>query len=496
MSQIGAPLVGSYDLHLVALSFLIGILASYVALDLAARVTAARGRARRVWLMSGAISMGVGIWSMHFVGMLAFGLSLPVRYDLPTVLLSLLAAILASTVALYVASRKRFGRDDALVGSLVMGSGVASMHYLGMAAMRLSAACDYNPLLLGLSIVIAVVASLAALTFAFNFHEEPRHTWAKGTSAVVMGVAIASMHYTGMAAATFRASGIEPDLRHSITVSVLGTTGIILVTLLILGVAMLSSIVDRRFEAQAFQLALARANMGLVHVGRAASLGELAASIAHEINQPLGAVVNSASATLRWLASQPPNLQEAWEAATQTVREANRASEVIARTRALLKKETPRMERLDLNEVIRDAFALAGNDIAKGRVAVKSELSASAPTVSGDRVQLQQVMLNLIINGIEAMDGVRDRQRELRIESKTDSGLVYVSVEDTGVGLGQEDLDRLFHPFYTTKRTGIGMGLSISRSIIEAHGGRLWAEPRSPHGAVFRFSLPKADGAE
>jgi NO-binding membrane sensor protein with MHYT domain len=145
MSQVGAPLVGSYDLRLVALSFLIGILASYVALDLAARVTAARGRVRRVWLMSGAISMGLGIWSMHFVGMLAFGLSLPVRYDLPTVLLSLLAAILASAVALYVASRKRFGRDDALVGSLVMGSGIASMHYLGMAAMRLSAARDYNP---------------------------------------------------------------------------------------------------------------------------------------------------------------------------------------------------------------------------------------------------------------------------------------------------------------------------------------------------------------
>src|ERR1700676_3430865 len=242
MTQIGAPLAGSYDLRLVAISFLIGILASYVALDLAARVTAARGRVRRVWLMGGAISMGLGIWSMHFVGMLAFGLSLPVRYDLPTVLLSLLAAILASAVALYVASRKRLGRVDALVGSLVMGSGVASMHYLGMAAMRLSAACDYNPLLLGLSIVIAVVASLAALTFAFNFREEPRQTWAKGTSAVVMGVAIASMHYTGLAAATFRASGIEPDSRHSVTVSVLGTTGIILVTLLILGVAMLSSI--------------------------------------------------------------------------------------------------------------------------------------------------------------------------------------------------------------------------------------------------------------
>jgi C4-dicarboxylate-specific signal transduction histidine kinase len=254
--------------------------------------------------------------------------------------------------------------------------------------------------------------------------------------------------------------------------------------------------VDRRYEAQAFQLALAQANMELAYVGRAASLGELAMSIAHEINQPLGAVVNSASAALRWLANEPPNLQEARGAATQAVRESNRASEVIARIRALLKKETPRMERLDLNEVIREALALAGNEIAKCRVVVKSDLSATAPTVSGDRVQLQQVLFNLIINAIEAVHAVKDGPRELRITSTTDSSVVQVSVEDTGVGLGQEDLDRIFHPFYTTKRDGIGMGLSISRSIIEAHGGQLWVVSRSPRGAIFQFSLPKADGAE
>ena len=311
-----------------------------------------------------------------------------------------------------------------------------------------------------------------------------------------MGTAICAMHYTGMAAATFTASGVEPDLSHSVSVSSLGTTGIITVTLLVLGFAILSSIVDRRFHAQALELALAQAKMELANVARAASLGELAASIAHEINQPFGAVGNSASASLRWLAMQPPNLEEAREAATRTVREATRASEVITRIRALLKKEPPRMERLDLNEVIREVLALAGNEIVKGRIAVKTDFAADVPVALGDRLQLEQVIFNLITNAIEAMNPVEDRPRELRIELTTDSDAVQVSVEDTGVGLGQEHLDRIFHPFYTTKRDGIGMGLAISHSIIEAHGGRLWAVSRSLHGAVFHFSLPKADGGK
>jgi NO-binding membrane sensor protein with MHYT domain len=171
---------------LVVLSFLIAILASYVALDLAFRVTAARGGARRAWLAGGAISMGLGIWAMHFVGMLAFELPIPVRYHAPTVLISLLAAILASAVALNVVSSERFRRSDALVGSLVMGAGIATMHYIGMAAMRLPAKCHYNPLLLGLSLLIAVIASLAALALAFDFHEEPRGTLAKGTAATLV----------------------------------------------------------------------------------------------------------------------------------------------------------------------------------------------------------------------------------------------------------------------------------------------------------------------
>ena len=254
MSQIGTPLVYLFDFRLVVLSILIAILASYVALDLAVRVTAGRGIVRRAWLVGGAMSMGLGIWSMHFVGMLAFKLPIPVRYDLPTVLLSLLAAILASAVALYVVSGKRFGRREALVGSLMMGGGIAAMHYLGMAAMRLPATCHYNPLLLGLSIVIAVVAALAALSFAFDFHEESRKTWVKTTSAAVMGLAIVSMHYTGMASATFVTSNLTVDFSHSLSVSWLGLAGIVIVTLITLGFTLLTTFLGRQFAAQALQL--------------------------------------------------------------------------------------------------------------------------------------------------------------------------------------------------------------------------------------------------
>jgi C4-dicarboxylate-specific signal transduction histidine kinase len=251
-----------------------------------------------------------------------------------------------------------------------------------------------------------------------------------------------------------------------------------------------------RFHPQGLQLASAQDNVELAHVCRAASLDELAVSIAHEINQPLGAVVNSASASLRWLATDPPNLQEAKDAAAQAVREANRAAEVIAGIRALLKKEPPRMESLNINEVIREVLALAANEIAKARVSVKTDLRADLPTVQGDRVQLRQVMFNLVMNAIEAMQTVQDGEKELHIETRAGTDGVKVSVQDTGAGLHEEDLDRLFHPFYTTKRGGIGMGLSISRSIIEAHGGQLRASPRAPRGAIFEFTLAMEPGVE
>jgi PAS domain S-box-containing protein len=254
--MIDAPksMVGSYSYHLVTFSVLIAIFASYAALELAARITAATGRVRMVWLAGGATAMGVGIWSMHYIGMLAFSLPVPVLYDWPTVLLSLIAAILASAVALFVVSGKKMGWPRALLGSAIMGSGIATMHYAGMAAMRLAAMCSYDPWLFTLSILLAIVISLVALWLTFRLREEDKASFLwKVAAAIVMGAAIPVMHYTGMAAARFTSSAIVPVTTHAVNTSTLGITGVSAVTLLVLGVAVLTSALDRHFSAQRLQ---------------------------------------------------------------------------------------------------------------------------------------------------------------------------------------------------------------------------------------------------
>jgi PAS domain S-box-containing protein len=245
---------------------------------------------------------------------------------------------------------------------------------------------------------------------------------------------------------------------------------------------------QRRAEEQ-----LRQAHADLARVTRMAALGELAAAIAHEVNQPLGAVVANASASLRWLAGQPPNLEESREAIERTVREATRASDVIVRIRALLQKGPPQMERLDVNAVIREVLSLAGNEILRGGVAVQTELDPDVPNVLGDRVQLQQVLLNLILNGIDAMSTMTNRSRQLLIKSAKHPQGVLIQIQDSGAGVDPEQADHIFEPFFTTKPQGIGMGLSVVRSIVEAHGGLLWFTSESSHGAVFQFTLPKAD---
>ncbi len=248
-------LIGSYNYALVALSVVIAVFASYAALVLAGRVTAAAGWTRAVWLLGGAGAMGTGIWSMHYIGMLAFILPIPVAYHWPTVLLSLFAAILASAVALGVVSRQKMGAFRALAASVLMGAGIASMHYIGMAAMRLPAVCQFNSFLVILSVLFAVLISLAALWITFHFRDEKTGIgWKKLAGAVVMGAAIPVMHYTGMAAASFTPSSMPADPSHAVGISTLGTAGIAAVTFTVLGLALLTSWVDRRFAAQALEL--------------------------------------------------------------------------------------------------------------------------------------------------------------------------------------------------------------------------------------------------
>jgi PAS domain S-box-containing protein len=1000
-------LIGSYNYALVALSVLIAVFASYAALDLASRVTAAGGWTRALWLLGGAGAMGTGIWSMHYIGMLAFILPIPVAYHWPTVLLSLFAAILASVIALFVVSRPKMGAFQAVAGSVLMGAGIASMHYIGMAAMRLPAICRFNSFLVVLSVGFAILISLAALWITFHFRDEKTGIGPeKLAGAVVMGAAIPVMHYTAMAAASFTPSGMPADLSHAISISVLGTAGIAAVTFVVLGLAVLTSWVDRRFAAQTLELqeeklqrseaylaeaqrlsktgsfgwkpstgkiiwseetfrifeydrtttptvelilqrvhpedvalvkqtierasqdgkdfdfehrlvmpdgsvkhlhvvaralsnesgsleligavmdvtaakqaektlrereaylaeaqrlthtgsgawrvagddalylseewyriygfdpkqglsawkdrlprmhpedrakvreakdrairqktnyeveyrsilpngtvkyihtvgrpvlnasgdveqfvctmmditerkraeealrereaylaeaqrlshtgswarvsatgamrywseecyrvlgfdphdglprfetflqrvhpddqakvrgiseaagrekvdyeadyrivhpggeirdihvvahpvfnrsgdlieyvgtvmdvterkraeeklrqseaylaeaqklthtgswvwdvaerralhlsdewyriygfdpkegmaawkkrverihpddragrqqaidraisekseyeieyrillpggavrhfhsvghpvlnasgglvqfvgsstditerkqaeeALRQAQMDLARISRITTMGELTASLGHEVNQPIAAAVTDANTCLRWLARDEPDLEEARQAASRVVKDAARASDIIRRIRSLFKKETPQQELVDLNDVVREMIILLRGEATRYSISVQTELSDDLPRIMGDRVQLQQVLMNLMINSIQAMKDVSwPRQLAVRSQRAEDERLM-VSVSDTGVGLPAQQADQMFNAFFTTKSDGTGMGLRISRSIVESHGGRLWATDNPPHGASFHLTLP------
>lgn len=235
--------------------------------------------------------------------------------------------------------------------------------------------------------------------------------------------------------------------------------------------------------------------MELAHANRVATLGQLTGSIAHEVSQPLAATVASAQAAMSWLEREPPDLARARRSLARVVEDGERAGEVVHRTRALIKKAPPRQDRLEINAQVGEVIALTRGEARQNRVSIEAYLGEGLPYIRGDRVQLQQVMLNLVINAIEAMSATGDGKRDLVISTgTTDLGDVLVTVRDSGPGLmPAEGNERIFDAFYTTKETGLGMGLSICRSIIEAHGGRLWASRNEPRGAALQFTLPPCE---
>jgi C4-dicarboxylate-specific signal transduction histidine kinase len=228
----------------------------------------------------------------------------------------------------------------------------------------------------------------------------------------------------------------------------------------------------------------------LTHANRLATLGQLTASITHEVKQPLAAALLNTQAAQRFLAQQPPDVERGKKAMDNAVRDCMRAAEVVERTRALVQKEPVRKDTVKINEAISEVVGLTHNEVLKNSVEVQTQLAEGLPVIQGSRVQLQQVMLNLIVNAVEAMSQTSDDRRELLISTQAQADCVLVAVRDSGPGLAEDALERAFEAFYTTKSSGLGMGLSICRSIIEDHGGRLWAAANEPKGAAFQFTVP------
>jgi C4-dicarboxylate-specific signal transduction histidine kinase len=242
-------------------------------------------------------------------------------------------------------------------------------------------------------------------------------------------------------------------------------------------------------EREQAEAALRQTQADLAHVSRITTMGELTASLAHEVNQPITAAVTNANTCVRWLAGDNPNIEEAREAAMRSANNGLRAAEIIRRIRLLFQKGATEREFVDVNEVIREMVVLLRGEATRYSVSIRTELASDLPQLMADRLQLQQVMLNLIMNGIDAMKHI-DGMRELAIKSERENEQLLVSVSDTGVGLPPEQADQIFNAFFTTKLHGTGMGLSISRSIVESHGGRLWADSDSARGATFHIALP------
>lgn len=299
------------------------------------------------------------------------------------------------------------------------------------------------------------------------------------------GIALSLLTVTGLAIGT-AAYGTGPFVTQAPAQNLLS------LELFLMGISVplltLAALIEER---QQQETALRQAQTELARVSRVMTVGELAASISHEVNQPLCALVANAAACRRWLSNVEPDLKEAREAVDEIVRDATRANEVIVRIRTLVKKEAVQYSELDLGVIVQGVVTLLKSEARARGVSLAMDVAAAIPSVSGDRVQLEQVLLNLVLNGMDATAGVVDRPREVRVCSGVgDAGWVEITVRDTGVGFAADEGERLFEPFYSTKAKGMGLGLSITRTIVAGHGGRLWAEPNAGHGATFHVSLP------
>jgi signal transduction histidine kinase len=374
-----------------------------------------------------------------------------------------------------------------LAGGLLVGFGIAAMHYVGMAAMKMQPPIRYDPALVALSILVAVGASTAALWCAFHLRMENLFSafWKKAGSAVLMGTAIYGMHYIGMAAAHFEPGSVSGVARQEFDRSALAVA---LGTLTL--VFLLATLATSAFTAYTGGRRLMETRERLSRESRQ-HMTELAASIAREVNQPLAAIATYAAAAQRWLACDPPDMHEATRALGRIGDEAHRASQVVERVRAFLSDNQARRSLVDMHGLVQDVVGETADKARQNAVKVREVAPAYLPLVEGDAGQLRQVVLSLADNAIDAMTDAVGRDRLLDIECCLEDGdTLRISMRDSGKGIAEDDKDRVFDAFYTTKPGALGMGLAISRSIVEGHGGRLWLTLHDGHGVTAHMTLP------